>query len=71
MTAHYLDVHALVAPAAQLSPADLILGRPGRGHPRPPRPLRPTFPARPAAAPTRPVRQSTSSRTTSRKGTTS
>ena len=28
MTARYLDVHALVAAAAQLSPADLILGAP-------------------------------------------
>ena len=72
MTAKHLGVHALVAAAAQLSPADLILGRPrpGRGRPRPPRPLRRTFPARPPA-PTPPVRQSTSPRITPRKGTTS
>ena len=68
MTAHYLDVHARVTAAAQHVSRRPILGRPGRGHPRPPRPLRPTFPARPAAAPT-PPSASHDHPTTSRKGT--
>jgi hypothetical protein len=66
--ARYWDLTTFPA-AVQLPPADLIVGRPGRGRPRPPRPLRRRFPVRPPAAPTPPVPQPTSTPTTSRRGT--